>query len=659
MKHRIFSKSVIVSIIVIISVVFLTLISLQFVYNFDNKYNSISQNNQEDITIIQDGNVDFLVNGWELYPDILLEPSDFSGEQYHEHYKIWIGQYANLSPFHQDKNPYGVSTYRILLSGDGISTLYLQEAFCATRLFVDGVEIGGNGSVSDYSPYIKDSVFSFPVGEKTELIIQTANYSHYYGGIWYPPVIGSADSISHLIGLRFIVYGFLAFTAISLSIFCLFNWLGQKKRDSISFYFGVLCFSFGMRVCYPFLRFIGTPLISSLYAFEDLSTLVGIYCTVCISLLLLLKNKYTALKKIVKTVSLGMCIFTVIFPMFILHTYPNFTILYGQLISWYKLLMALFLMLVAIYGCFTSCNHSKLILTAVMVNGICILYGVLSLGKFEPIIGAWPEEYGAYFMVISFVILMMMRNKEMVANNLRLTENLQKEVDEKTKHLKLLLAERGQLISELGHDMKSPLSAFSIMSQRMQLEDNSLDGATKLRMQSIEHKCTILSERLRVLQELTEESIVSINMDTIVLNDFLKDFHKVNKPVVELEGPDFLYNSGSAPCKIYGNEENLSRVLENLVYNAADFTPPQGKITLSYGCYENFAVITVADTGCGILKENLPNVFDRYFSTRKDADCQGLGLAIARFIVLEHGGEISVNSSPQKGSIFTIKLPLA
>ena len=658
MNKRIFSKNVIISVLVMVLVAFLTVTSLRFIYKVDNKYTMTTENNQENFTIIQHETVDFLVDGWELYPDVLLEPSDFSDEIIQTKYKTWIGQYPNLSAFHHDKNPYGVATYRLFLSGNGISTIYMQEPFCATRIFVDGVEIEGNGSVTDYSPHVKDIVFSFSVSEKTEIIIQTANYSHYYGGLWYPPIIGSSDDISHLVGLRLTIYGFLAFTSIVLSVFCLAMWLGHRKRDKLSFYFGALCLSFGVRVCYPFIRFMGVPLVDTLYALEDLATMVGIYCTLCISLSLILNNKFNRVKNITKIISLSMCIFTVFFPMFVLPAHPNITFLYGQIISWYKLIMALFLILVAMYGCFSKCYHSKLILTAVTINGVCILYGVLSLGLFEPIIGAWPQEYGSYTMVICFAILMMRLNKKMREDNLHLTENLKKEVEEKTKHLKLLISERGQLISAIGHDMKAPLSALYTMSQRLQLDDNAIDDDTKLRMQSIEQKCNVLSERLRILQELTEESILSINMEEIFLNEFLMKFHKIHKPVVELDGPDLLYSGSYSPCKILGNEENLSRVLENLVYNAADFTTQTGKISLSLECYQNFVTITVADNGCGISKENISKIFNRYYSTRKDRDYQGLGLAVVKFIVLEHGGEVTVESTPDKGSAFTIKLPL-
>ena len=106
------------------------------------------------------------------------------------------------------------------------------------------------------------------------------------------------------------------------------------------------------------------------------------------------------------------------------------------------------------------------------------------------------------------------------------------------------------------------------------------------------------------------------------------------------------------------NREQLFRALENLLYNAADFTPAEGEITLSLNADENFAYIVVSDTGCGISKEDMPRIFHRAYTTRGDRGGQGLGLAITRDIVLEHGGSIEVESEVGKGAAFTISLPL-
>ena len=106
------------------------------------------------------------------------------------------------------------------------------------------------------------------------------------------------------------------------------------------------------------------------------------------------------------------------------------------------------------------------------------------------------------------------------------------------------------------------------------------------------------------------------------------------------------------------NQEQLFRALENLLYNAADFTPPAGQITMSLTSDESFAYIRVADTGCGISEKDLPNIFKRSYTTRGKEGGQGLGLAITRDIILEHGGNIDAVSKEGEGSVFTISLPL-
>ena len=144
----------------------------------------------------------------------------------------------------------------------------------------------------------------------------------------------------------------------------------------------------------------------------------------------------------------------------------------------------------------------------------------------------------------------------------------------------------------------------------------------------------------------------------MLLNTFLSDFYHTCRPIIELYGPNFLENITSRPCRIMANREQLFRALENLLYNAADFTPPEGKITLSLTADEDYAYIAVSDTGCGIPEKDLPNIFRRSYTTRSDKGGQGLGLAITRTIVLEHAGQIDVISTEGEGTTFTIRLPV-
>lgn len=660
MKQTTLSQSVIRAVAIIVGTIVLTLTVLSIMMGYDNKYISKATLTQDNLVLIPEKGYCALVDGWELYPDALLSPEDFSSET-PACYNTWAGEYPNLSLFHADRNPYGTATWRLRLQGNGTTTLYLQEPLCAARVFVNGVCLGGPGNVTseNYAPLIRDTFFSFSLNGETELIIQTANYSHYYGGIWYAPVIGDTDSVSHLIAGRMILYGLLFFSSLTLSLFCVVLWMRRKNTpDSITFYFGLLSLSFALRIGYPFFRLAGLPFVRTLYALEDLSALAGIFFSIQIIFLLFLPEGFRHLKKICRLLSLGMCGFVVIVPVFLLPAIPSLVLWYGPLVSWYKLCMSGLGIGLTFYGCLTALPHTKTALAALTANGLFQLYGVLTIGCYEPFIGAYPEEYGTFCMVIAFAVLMVRRNQAIMEENQKLNLHLQEEVQEKTVHLQKLLSERGQLIAELGHDMKSPLTSLSNMAQIIRLNDLLLDEDTSKRMLHIEKQCDILSERLKSIQEIAAETNVPLHPEPILLNTFLSDFCYNCRPVIELYGPNFLDNITPRPCRIMANQEQLFRALENLLYNAAEFTPPDGKITLSLTVEESFAVITLSDTGCGISEEELPDIFRRAYTTRGEKGGQGLGLAITRTIILAHAGQIEVSSKKGKGTTFIIRLPL-
>lgn len=660
MKQTLFTKSTVQTILVITGTIVITLLGLSAITRFDNKYITKAELTQDNLCVIPEKGYYSLVNGWEFYPDVLLSPEDFlSGTQ--AYYNTWAGEYPNLALFHEDNNPYGVSTWRLHLQGNGNVMLYLQEPLCAAKVYADGVCLGETGNVSfdNYSPLVKDTSYSFYLDGETELIIQTANYSHYYGGLWYAPVIGDTDSVSHLISSRMLVYGLLFFSSLTLSLFCIVLWeRGENGEKTVTFYFGMLSLSFALRICYPFLRLFGVPLVRTLYAIEDAAAVSGIYFSIQIALLIFLPNDFKRLKQAFSFLALGVCGIVVIAPLFIFPTLPGLILWYGPFISWYKAVMAFFLISLTVYGGFIGLLHIKIILAAATANGVCLLYSVLSIGYYEPFAGAYPEEYGVFCMVIAFAVLMVQRSHDMVKENIKLNFHLQEEVEEKTEHLRKLLMERGQLIAELGHDMKSPLTSLSNMAQIIRLNDIMLDEDTRKRMIQIEEQCNILSERLKSIQEIASQASSPVKMEPLLLNTFLSDFYHNCRPIIELYGPNFLADITSRPCRVMANREQLFRALENLLYNAADFTPPDGKITLSLTADNNYAYIVISDTGCGIPEKDLPNIFHRSYTTRSEKGGQGLGLAITRTIISEHNGKIEAVSKEGEGTTFTISLPL-
>ena len=117
------------------------------------------------------------------------------------------------------------------------------------------------------------------------------------------------------------------------------------------------------------------------------------------------------------------------------------------------------------------------------------------------------------------------------------------------------------------------------------------------------------------------------------------------------------------PANVLGNADQLKQVLVALLDNALKYTPYEGTISLSLTTDERFAIVKVSDTGIGISPDDLPHIFERFYradrTRSRDRGGSGLGLAIVQSIVQEHQGTIEVESTPGRGSTFTLSLPLA
>jgi len=117
------------------------------------------------------------------------------------------------------------------------------------------------------------------------------------------------------------------------------------------------------------------------------------------------------------------------------------------------------------------------------------------------------------------------------------------------------------------------------------------------------------------------------------------------------------------PASVLGDADQLKQVLVALLDNALKYTPYEGTISLSLTTDERFAIVKVSDTGIGISPDDLPHIFERFYradrTRSRDRGGSGLGLAIVQSIVQEHQGTIEVESTPGRGSTFTLSLPLA
>ncbi|MCR2024755.1 sensor histidine kinase [Anaerotruncus colihominis] len=640
----------------------LTATAFWICYQADNKYTA-------NLPVLQDGTAFFssdfgdcaffLTDGWELYPDLLLTPDELAGGGY-KPVRVRIGQYPSLSAFHSDASPHGEATYRIRLKVKDTrqQILVFPEVFSAYRVYLNGKLILQTGDVAPYRPRIQARMVTLPIEDEIEIVVQTVNRTHYYSGIYYPPAVGSLDAVNRMLFVRGSVYGVFALFSLSLALFSLAVWAGSRKEPSSRLYrwLGMLALSFSLRSCHVFFSAAGFSQIRAVYFLEDVAAFFNILCILKITAYLT-GTADTWQSRFFCRVGVHAVLAGAVFPLLILPALPAFVSVYGSLVFWYKLGASLAALGMVLW----QKNAGKdfiWLLAAVEIHATSLIARMFTLQSYEPAYAAWPDEYGAFILVLCFAVVMVRQSIRMAKENKYLRYNLQQEVAEKTRSLNLVLENRKQFLAGAAHDLKAPITLLQLYTQAIKKSGVGLDEETADYLKMIQRKSSEMQERLGELQTFAYEDARPLQMEPVDLREIVEAFYKRNLPDVEASGIDLILQLPEKPCMIQADRERLDRVLQNLVYNALSFVSIGGKITISLITQNKWAVLKISDNGMGIPAENLPRIFDRFFSTRSGDGGSGYGLYLAKSFVLEHAGDISAESEYGNGSVFTVRLPL-
>ncbi len=228
------------------------------------------------------------------------------------------------------------------------------------------------------------------------------------------------------------------------------------------------------------------------------------------------------------------------------------------------------------------------------------------------------------------------------------------------RQLNLSETQRRQLLADIAHELRNPLSAM-----RGNLE-GLLDGVLPLGPEQVAivyNQALLLSRlvddlRLLSLAQIGELSLERSPTDmSVLVSRVVDDF----RPLAQERGVVLQMEVANGLPAVSIDSQRISQVLANLLSNALRYTPAQGQITVAVQRRERGVEVSVSDTGPGISEEDLPHVFDRFYradrSRSRAQGGSGLGLAIARELVKAHGGSIWAESTPGRGSKFTFVLP--
>ena len=229
-------------------------------------------------------------------------------------------------------------------------------------------------------------------------------------------------------------------------------------------------------------------------------------------------------------------------------------------------------------------------------------------------------------------------------------------------HLREIDRLKSEFISTASHELRTPLTSVQmgvhLLLERAagELSDKQVEVLSACR-----EDCERLDKLMRDLLDLSriEAGESKPAFATVRTKELICAASQELRPQVEAKGLAFKVDAPVELPNVMVDRSQVERVLANLVVNAIRYTK-QGEIRITALPRGNFVAVSVSDTGAGIPHEYLPHVFEKFVQVPGAATGgAGLGLAISRLIVEGHGGQISAQSEPEKGSTFTFTLPIA
>jgi two-component system OmpR family sensor kinase len=220
--------------------------------------------------------------------------------------------------------------------------------------------------------------------------------------------------------------------------------------------------------------------------------------------------------------------------------------------------------------------------------------------------------------------------------------------------------------ADASHELKTPLMVLRAGVERALVHP----GVPSEILQSLDETLAQINEMTELVESLltlarADEGRAPLAVEESDLRDLLGDVVETAGMLGEGSGVSVTSTMPERPVRMAVDPHRIREMLLNLVTNAIKYTPKGGTIDLSLADQDGAVSITVRDTGIGIAPGDLPHIFERFWradparSRTGERPGTGLGLAITKWIAEAHGGGITVQSRPGRGTIFTVRLPRA
>ena len=219
---------------------------------------------------------------------------------------------------------------------------------------------------------------------------------------------------------------------------------------------------------------------------------------------------------------------------------------------------------------------------------------------------------------------------------------------------------RTALLSNVSHELRTPLTG--ILGSAQNLRDGLAGGLTKEQHEYVAMIENDSGRLIRVVNELLdcgrlEAGRIHLNRTPVAVQALVEEVAVLMRPAAERK--EVMLELERSDAAVWADADKLKQVLINLLDNAIKFSRPQSKVRLGITNGGEGLRLTVQDQGPGIDAADASHLFERFYRGRSanGTTGSGLGLAIARNLARLHGGDITLDSAPDRGSMFTLSLP--
>lgn len=218
---------------------------------------------------------------------------------------------------------------------------------------------------------------------------------------------------------------------------------------------------------------------------------------------------------------------------------------------------------------------------------------------------------------------------------------------------------KNDFISTISHELRTPLTAIKGWGETLREIGDSDPELLAKGLDVISHEAGRLTGMVEELLDFSrmQSGRMTLRKEKMDVLAELDEAIFVFRERAQREGKEITYSPPEWPAPAYGDADRIKQVFVNILDNAFKYTDPGGKITVSAELLEGTIKIEVSDTGCGIKKEDLPHIREKFYKANKNVRGSGIGLAVTDEIIKLHDGQLLVDSVEGEGTKITILLP--